>query len=415
MSNVLETQPGAVISTSEPDIQSVRDSFARALSHLARGDRRGASLGCKETLLQMPSFAPGHSLAGLLALLSGDLKTARVAYERAAGDLRQASPERERLIALRVFRADETEFDINDFVTDLSDEIQHLRDSGETFFQKQNNTNSQPVTSKPATASFASPVFSVPTPAITTAGRAEPLSDFRDNLKRRRQISMSIMLVIAVIAALLSFAAVRALFWPEPAPAPIPIASQERTSGKKARSSTSTAPSTETQNTTEPVPDSNENRASSRNTPAESTSESSTAPLPTVAPTRQTAPVPAPATSSSSESMPVPGPVRAEPAPAAAASAPTSTSTVTTPASPGPRIPPVLSPSPRVEPAPAARELPGQLPGSTSSPVPGASPPRPAPAAAEEPLFPPMPRPRVTLPSAGHAPTEFPRVIAENG
>jgi hypothetical protein len=360
--------------TTEIDARHARQLVERAFSQLERGERSAAEVSVRQAIHLSPGVPAVHSLAGLLALLDGDMETARIGYENAVTDFSKASPERERLIALRMAQADNSGLDAGAFVPDLPAEIARLRAlvqaaPPQSFLSEAPNPkHAQPRSPhQPKT----SPPIATPSPAIASppANSITTRPAFASRLQQRQRASAWAVGIAAVSAAIVAFFVVRALVAPKPAPqaGSTPVANQVVVENPP------------------PVPD-------------------STTEIPAASGTDSTPDAEAPASNAADGSTPNPTP----PAPTATVTVKPLPPTHTTPA-PHPAPKPAAKPKPTPPTAtPAIPGLPRPAPTSPSTPRPT---PAPAP---RDPNFPPMPAPKITLPSAGGEKTEFPRVIPDN-
>lgn len=373
---------GHELTPAEIDARHAKSLAERAFTQLERGERGPAELAVRQAIHLAPRVAAIHSLAGLLALLSGDIETARIGYENAVQDFSKASPERERLIALRMAQADSSGFNSSAFLPSLPNEIARLRalvqaTPPEDFLSDPRNPNSAgprvPYKTETAATTAPSPAVTAP---IQNSAEARPA--FASRLEQRKRTSAWAVGIAAVSAAIVAFFVMRSLVAPKTAPQAgstpsanqvvvenPPLAPGDTTNSATQNSATETpalGAAASTPNTETPAP----GGADAGSTPSTPTAIVTVKPLPPASTTPVTTPHPAP---------------KPKPTPPPAVIA----------------IPGLPAPAPK--PATPSRETP------TPTPTP----------APRDPNFPPMPPPRVSLPSAGGEKTEFPRVLPDNG
>jgi hypothetical protein len=378
--------------TTEIDARHARQLVERALSQLERGERSAAEVSVRQAIHLSPGVPAIHSLAGLLALLDGDMETARIGYENAVTDFSKASPERERLIALRMAQADSSGLDAGAFVPNLPAEIARLRmlmhDASPQSFLSDSHNSKHAQPRSPHHSETPSAIVA-PSPALVLppVSRAATRPAFASRLEQRQRASAWAVGIAAVSAAIVAFFVMRALVAPRPAPqaASTPVANQVV---ENAPSAPNAAPDSAT------------------GVPA----ASDTGSTPDVeAPASNTA---TNANASDAGSTPTPEP-------------PTPTATVTVKPLPPARTAPAPRPTPKPAPRPVTKPVakPKPTPPTTAPVIPGLPRPAPTPPATprpaptptpHDPNFPPMPAPKITLPSAGGEKTEFPRVIPED-
>ena len=191
------------LTPAEIDARHARHLLERALEQIERGEQGAAMLSCKQALHLAPHSSLAHSVAGLLALLKGDLKAAIEGYQQAVGDSEDLT-ERQRLALLQDVQAQQQSthaaVNIAAILPNVQAEILRLR---------------QAIHAAPP-ASFLhdqSTLYVPPAPADVYAadGAAQPHESLAAPSVGRQRSSILTFVTIAIIAALLSFFLVRAL------------------------------------------------------------------------------------------------------------------------------------------------------------------------------------------------------------
>jgi hypothetical protein len=381
------------LTPAEIDARHARQLVERALSQLERGERNAAELAVRQAIHLAPGVAAAHSLAGLLAFLEGNVAVARIGYENAVTDFSKASPERERLIALRMAQADGSQVEASAFVPNLPAEIARLRaivaaTSPQDFLSDGHTPNSaQPRMAYPSEVVNAT---AAPSPAV-----APPMENnvvtrpaFASRLERRKRTSAWAVGIAAVSAAIVAFLVMRSLTAPRPAP---PAGSTPGADQVTAETAPATGIGVENSASETTIPETaalgdSASTPAAAAAPASNASEAGSTPAPDAVVTVK----PLPPVSTAPTATPRPA---AKPKPKPKTSPEPSTAAPTIPGLPTPA--PERPAAPRETPRPSS---PAQAPRETP----------------RDPNFPPMPPPKITLPSAGGEKPEFPRVIPDN-